>query len=549
LPQVNELRMSNNSFRPSGVEAAIQYVLSKNTTDELWQLADTRCIGDAIRYQAERRKGETAIVGSRFDPLSYSDLQNQIDEIAKRLREAGYDQNSRIAIALPTGPLLALAIVAIACAAIAVPLDPKLTVPELERRLSLLRPSAMLLMRGSSSPARTVADRHGLAIIEAGLAKVGNLALDLEAKKIGSAAPVDKPDPHAPAFILQSSGTTADPKLIPVSHRNMLAAAARLKAWFLLTPQDRCLCVSPVYYAQGLKVTLFGSLLTGGSAAFPSDASLLDISEWLDGLKPTWYSAGPTLHLAMSEKAKSLPNAKSVHSLRFILSSGASLPSNVREELQAALGVPVLEHYGASETGQIAANLPPPGPSKPGTCGIPWPETVMIVGEDGSRLPRGQQGQILVGGPTVTAGYLGAPDLNRTGFVDGWFRTGDIGSVDEEGFLTIHGRLVEVINRAGEKIAPLEIDRALMRHPEVAEAAAFATPHPRLGEDVGAAVVLYPGSAATPAELREFIATQLAPFKVPRRILVLDQLPKGTSGKVQRRRLSEVAKELLRRPS
>jgi thioesterase domain-containing protein/acyl carrier protein len=188
---------------------------------------------------------------------------------------------------------------------------------------------------------------------------------------------------------------------------------------------------------------------------------------------------------------------------------------------------------------QICANQLPPGRAKAGTCGIPWPNTVVIVSDDGQRLPPGQQGEILVGGPTVVSGYLNAPELNRACFVDGWFRSGDIGSIDKDGFLTLHGRKNDLINRGGEKISPVEIDEVLLRHPAVLDAAAFAVPHPRLGEDVVAAVVLRPGMTTTSVELRKYLQDQVAPFKVPRRIVFREQLPKGTTGKVLRRRLTE----------
>ena len=241
----------------------------------------------------------------------------------------------------------------------------------------------------------------------------------------------------------------------------------------------------------------------------------------------------------MLDKAKHVPNANSIHSLRFIVSGGAPLTRDVHEGLVAVLGVPVLEHYGSSEAAQICANLAPPGPSKPGTCGIPAAGTLMIVAEDGRQLAADERGEILVRGPTVISGYLDAPDLNRVAFVNGWFRTGDIGSLDRDGFLTLHGREQDLINRGGEKVSPLEIDHALLRHPEVAEAAAFAIPHRRLGEDIAAAVVLREGARATPMDLREFLASQLALFKVPRRIVLVDHLPKGVTGKIQRQRLVE----------
>jgi oxalate---CoA ligase len=497
-----------------------------------------RTIGEALRAHAALRPEQAAIVASELAPVSYRRLTEHIEEVRASLRQAGFDASARIVVAIPDTAPAALAIVAVASSAVALPLDPKLTLPEIEARLTLLRPDAVLLPRGGKTAARTAAEQQGIAIIEAIAADDGTLGLQLVAPQVGPALPPHEPDPSAPAFILQTSGTTADPNLVPFSHRNMLAAAKRLQGWFELTPQDRCLCASPICYSNGVKMTLLTPLLTGGSVAFPANATKVDLSEWLGELAPTWYSVGPTLHLAILDKAKSEPEVRNMHSLRFIASGGAALPIDVHDGLRAALGVPVLEHYASSETAQVSSNLPPPGPYKPGTCGIPSPDIVMIVGEDGRRLPPGEQGDILVGGPTVTAGYIDAPELNRSVFVDGWFRTGDIGSLDEEGFLTIRGRRKELINRGSEKIAPLEIDRALKRHPQVSEAAAYAVAHPRLGEDVAAAVVLHPGASVTGEELREFLGAQLAAFKIPRRIDIVDQLPKGVTGKVQRKRLS-----------
>ena len=495
-------------------------------------------IGPAILRHAESRPDSTAVVATGFAPLSYRGLRDYLARCATRLREFGLDRDARVAVALPSGADGALAIVATACAAVAVPIDTQLTAPEIDGRLESLRPLAVIVPANGPSPAREVAMGRGVAVIEAVREDRGKLGLDLSAPKIGAAA-AEEPNNAATAFILQTSGTTAGPKLIPFSHRNMLAAAARVQSWFGLTPSDRCLSVSPICYSHGLKVTVFTPLITGGSAAFPLSPSSLDVDEWLGVLNPTWYSAGPTLHRFMFDKTKALPNVRSIHNLRFVVSGGAPLTREVRDGLSAALGVPVLEHYGSSEAAQISANLPPPGPFKPGTCGIPPTDTVKIVAESGREVSAGEHGEILLGGPTVTSGYLEAPDLNRDSFVDGWFRTGDIGSLDAEGFLTIHGRKTEMINRGGEKISPAEIDDGLQRHPAVAEAAAFAVPHPRLGEDVAAAVVLKEGATVTPLELREFLLPTLAQFKIPRRIVFVDRLPKGATGKVQRQRLVE----------
>jgi acyl-CoA synthetase (AMP-forming)/AMP-acid ligase II/acyl carrier protein len=509
-------------------------------TDRTTQSNERDVIGTLIRTHAEQRPDESAIVGSHFAPVSYRELQDQIDEVRACLREAGFDREARIAVALSNSAQAALAIVAISCSATAVPIDPKLTMVEIDRCMHLLRPNAVVVLRATPSATRGVAAQRGIPIIEVGVSQAGKLCLKWVVPKVGAAAPLDEPDPQTPAFILHTSGTTAEPNLVPFNHCNMLAVTQRLQTWFDLTPNDRCLTVSPVYYSHALTTTVLPPLLTGGSTAFPANPTNVDPSEWFGDLKPTWYSAGPTLHLAVLEKVQQRSDPEIMRSLRFVSSAGAPLDAATGERMRAAFGAPVLEHYGSSETAQIATNLPAPRRSKPGTVGIPWPGIVRIVGDDGKQLAVSEPGEILVSGPSVMAGYLNAPELNRAAFVDGWFRTGDIGSVDAEGFLTLHGRKKELINRGGEKIAPLEIDQALMRHPEVAQAAAYAVAHPRLGEDVAAAVILRSGAQVTPAELREFLNAQLAAFKIPRRITIVDQLPKGISGKVQRKRLSEM---------
>ena len=378
----------------------------------------------------------TAVVATGFAPLSYGALRDYLARSTARLRESGLNRSARVAVALPSGADGALAIVATACAAVAVPIDTQLTAPEIGARLASLRPRAVIVPADGSSPAREAAIARGVAIIEAVRDEPGKLGLSLSAPRIGPAAASGEPDAAAIAFILQTSGTTASPKLIPFSHANMLAAAARVQSWFGLTPADRCLSVSPICYSHGLKVTVFAPLITGGSVAFPASPSSLDVDEWLAALRPTWYSAGPTLHRFMFDKTKALPNVRSIHGLRFIVSGGAPLTQEVREGLSAALGVPVLEHYGSSEAAQISANLPPPGPFKPGTCGIPAKGALKIVAESGREVGPGEHGEILLGGPTLTSGYLDAPELNGASFVDGWFRTGDIGSLDSDGFLT-----------------------------------------------------------------------------------------------------------------
>jgi len=516
-------------------------VSTECTTTSFAKNPGQRTIGEAIEALSAGQPDHPAMICSGAAPLSYDGLQRIIDEIRRNLRAAGITRTARIAIAISGGPHAALAIIGVACAAVAIPLDPKLTAPEIEKRVAVLRPDALMLLHGTDSAARRVAERQRVPIIEASPASDGTIGLRISAPVAPAPAPAADPEPHAPAFILQTSGTTAEAMSVPFSHRNMLAAAARLKTWFQLSPEDRCLCVSPLYYSHGLKVTVLTPILTGGTVAFPAGtSSRCDLTEWFGTLQPTWYSAAPTLHRTVLDRMSDGSEFQITHSLRFVLSGGAPLPCDVHEGLERTLGAPVVEHYGSSEAAQIAANTPAPGRSRVGTCGIPWPDTVMIVDGHGKPLPPGYEGEILVRGATVMSGYLDAPELNQTAFRDGWLKTGDIGSLDLEGFLTLHGREKDLINRGGEKVWPIEIDTALMRHPAVAEAAAFGVPHPRLGEDVAAAVQLKAGEKVEPLALREFLSEQLAPFKVPRRIVIVKQLPKGLTGKVLRRSLREM---------
>ena len=501
-----------------------------------------KTIGAHIRRHAELQPDHPAVAASGFAPLSYKQLQFVIDHVRTTLRLAGLSRDARIAISMGDGPQGALAIVAVACSAVSIPLDPRQTLSENEKCFAAIRPDALLVVEGSNSAARSLAERKDVTIIEAAHTQ-GTLGFSIAPPKSGIGVSLDDPDPEAPAFILQTSGTAAEPKLVPYSHRNMLAAAARCQTWFDLTPQDRCLSVSPVFYAHGLKITVCTPFLTGGTVTFPKDAAKFDYSEWFGELKPTWYSAGPTLHRLVLDQSKSRANVSARHSLRFILSSGAPLSRDVLKGLEDAMGVSVLEHYSSSEASLIAANLPKPGYSKLGTCGIPWPDSLIVMAPDGRQLPSGKHGDVLVRGPTVISEYLNALELSRTRFVAGWFKTGDIGSIDEEGFLTVHSRKDDLINRGGEKISPVEVDDALMRHPAIAEAAAYAVPHPRLGEDIAAAIVLRPGMTVRPVELRQFLREQLGAFKVPRRIVIRDQLPKGQTGKVLRRQLADTAAE------
>ncbi|MDI6741751.1 MAG: AMP-binding protein [Smithella sp.] len=500
--------------------------------------AQNHSIEEIIRHHAFTDPSFTVLVSSKYNSLSYSQLIWQIDHVGYTLHKTGFGRSARIAIAVKEAASAALAIVSVACYATAVPLDQNLAAAEIELRLTLLNVDAICVLANENTPTRVVAAKHGMPVIELTRKDNSDLLFLMSVPHIPNKIKIGNDQSNDVAIIFQTSGTTAEPKLVPCHHGALLAAAKNAASWFNLDKKDRCLSVAPPYYSHGLTFTILAPLLSGGSVAFPLNLTDVNIFEWLETLSPTWYSTSPTIHLAIAEKLATASGVK--HHLRLIGSGGAPLPESVRLNLKQALGIPVLEHYGMTEASQISTNLQSPGLCKAGTVGIPPSGTVMIAGRDGNKVSPGDKGEILVCGPNVIRGYLNGQELNETAFSDGWFHTGDIGSLDEEGFLTLHGRINELINRGGEKISPVEVETVILKHPAVTEAVAFAVPHQRLGEDVGLAVVLRPGANLPPDEFRRFMSAQVSWNKIPRRVHFMESIPKGLGGKALRRKLRDL---------
>jgi acyl-CoA synthetase (AMP-forming)/AMP-acid ligase II len=276
--------------------------------------------------------------------------------------------------------------------------------------------------------------------------------------------------------------------------------------------------------------------LAAGSQVFCTPGfNALKFFAWMDEAKPTWFTAVPTMHQAIASRAPKNLDIIKRHPLRFMRSSSSSMPPQVIREAEEIFGAPLVESYGMTEaTHQMASNPLPPGARKPGTVGVAAGPEVGIMAEDGTLLPRGDTGEIVIRGANVTAGYESNPKANAEAFQNGWFRTGDQGVMDAEGYISITGRLKEIINRGGEKVSPREVDEILMDHAAVAQVVCFGMPHPKLGEEVAACVVLREGQAVTERELQAFVAQRAADYKVPKKILFMDEIPKGATGKLQR---------------
>ncbi|SLN25931.1 acyl--CoA ligase [Oceanibacterium hippocampi] len=477
-----------------------------------------------------------ALLAPDRPPLDHRGLAAQIAATVDRLNALGIGRGDKVAIVLPNGPEMASAFLSIAAGAVTAPLNPAYRAEEFAFYLDDLQARALVVLKDWETPARAVAAEKKVPVLELSFDPAdpaGSFTLDGPAG--GECARPGRAGPDDIALVLHTSGTTSRPKIVPLRQRNLVASARHIGATLALTPADRCLNIMPLFHIHGLIAATLSSLAAGGSVYCTPGFNALRFFTWLEEAGANWYSAVPTMHQAILSRAERNQAAIKAHPLRFIRSSSSSLPPQVMAALEDAFGAPVIESYGMTEaTHQMTSNPLPPKARKPGSVGIAAGPEVAIMDADGAILPQGATGEVVIRGPNVTAGYENNPEANRTAFTNGWFRTGDQGVFDAEGYLTITGRLKEIINRGGEKISPREVDEVLMDHPAVAQAIAFAIPHDKLGEDVGAAVVLRDGATVEEAVLRRFVGERLADFKVPRRILFLDEIPKGATGKLQR---------------
>jgi acyl-CoA synthetase (AMP-forming)/AMP-acid ligase II len=486
---------------------------------------------------AQGDSARAAIAAPGVAPLSRGRLLQQIDATMGALRALGIKANDRVAIVLPNGPEMAVSFLAVAAGATAAPLNPAYRAEEFDFYLGDLEAKLLIVQAGVESPARAVAQRRGIPIIEltpAAGGPAGSFTLSRDRQPIQAAIPTFA-GPDDVALVLHTSGTTSRPKQVPLSHRNLVASAGHIRAMLALQPRDRCVNIMPLFHIHGLIGALLSSLSAQASIFCTPGFNALKFFAWLDEAEATWYTAVPTMHQAILSRAERNREVIGRRKLRFIRSSSSSLPPPVMAELETTFGCPVLESYGMTEAShQMASNPLPPRARKPGTVGVAAGPEIAILDGEGNEVAQGQDGEICIRGPNVTIGYVANSAANASGFIKGWFRTGDQGRFDEEGYLSITGRLKEMINRGGEKIAPREVDEALLAHPAVAQAMAFALPHSKLGEEVVAAVVLREGQTAEEKELREFVSRRLADFKVPKRVLLLAEIPKGATGKPQR---------------
>jgi oxalate---CoA ligase len=419
------------------------------------------------------------------------------------------------------------------------PLNPAYRSAEFEFYLTDLQAKALIVMPGGALDAVEVAQRMNIAIIDLVVddkARAGQFKL-IPRRPASVAACLDRAPSHAQdiAMVLHTSGTTSRPKLVPLTVANVCTSARHIGHTLQLTSQDVGLNIMPLFHIHGLIAGVLAPLAAGSQVFCTPGFDALKFFTWMQMAAPTWYTAVPTMHQAILARAKHQAQVIARYPLRFLRSSSSSMPPQVIKALQEVFGAPLIEAYGMTEAAhQMTSNPLPPQARKPGTVGCSAGPQVAVMDGKGTLLAPGEVGEIVIRGPNVTSGYLANPDANAAAFTRGWFRTGDQGVFDEDGYLSLTGRLKEIINRGGEKISPREVDEVLMDHPAVMQVVCFALPHPKLGEEVAAAVVLKEGFEVSEADIRSFAAHQLASYKVPQKILFLDEIPKGATGKLQR---------------
>ncbi len=463
--------------------------------------------------------------------ITYGGLRKQVQDVASALAAAGVKRGDRIGMALPNGIPNVVTFLAAAMAGTAAPLNPAYKEEEFKCYLDDTNAKVLLLPPEGIDEARRAAGST-VPILTVDMDANGTVTLSGHS----AGAPVTPPALDETALVLHTSGSTGRPKRVPLSHANLSISAGNVARGYELSGDDVAMCVMPLFHVHGLVASTLATLATGGTVVVPTKFSPLSFWSIAQDVGATWYSAVPTIHQLLLARVKpGAPRPAGASKLRFIRSCSASLPPQVMHDLEAAFGAPVLEAYGMTEAAhQMATNPLPPAPHLPGSVGLGTDVKITIRDGSGKVLPAGERGEVCIFGPNVITGYENNPEANATAFFEGsWFRTGDQGVLDENGYLTLTGRLKEMINRGGEKISPREIDEVLLAHPKVNEAVAFGVPHASWGEEVAAAVTLK--SDATEAELLAYCKERLADFKRPKQIHITTAIPRTATGKIQRR--------------
>jgi acyl-CoA synthetase (AMP-forming)/AMP-acid ligase II len=473
--------------------------------------------------------GRTAVIIPEAGiQVTYQSLRDQVMAMADDLATLGIQRGDRVATVLPSGLPAIVTFLAASIAGTAAPLNPGYRLDELSFYLEDTSARLLLLPPDGADEARQAAQGkvpvHTVQMDDKGYVRI----LDVS----GSPKTAAPPSPDDIALVLHTSGSTGRPKRVPILHSNLVASAHNIVDTYGLTSQDVALCVMPLFHVHGLVASVLSTFQSGGTVVIPAKFNPLSFWRIVRDTHSTWYSAVPTIHQLLLSRAGGERPAGS-ENLRFIRSCSAALPPDMMASMEKVFGAPVLEAYGMTEAAhQMASNPQPPRAHKPGSVGPGTGVKIGIMDATGNLLASGERGEVVIQGPNVVKGYENNPEANAKSFTNGWFRTGDQGYLDEEGYLILTGRIKELINRGGEKIAPREIDEVLLTHPAVAEAVAFGFAHPTWGEEVAAAVVLR--SPEEESAILAYCKERLAEFKRPKKVYIVEKIPRTATGKIQR---------------
>ena len=485
----------------------------------------------------DQNDNNVALTSENSPPLLYKDLKSFVNKIASQLAGNGISNKDRAAIVLPNGPFMASSFLTLSSYMSAAPLNPSYKTNEYEFYLKDLNPKIVIVEPNSSNEVVGVAKNLNIPVCEIKIKKDDPSGLfnlfDIESE-------YQLPEENDEGLVLHTSGTTSRPKIVPLTNKNIYSSTENISKSLNLSEADHCLNIMPLFHIHGLIAILAASIRSGASICASNGFNALKFLELAKSEKITWYSGVPTMHQAILLRAeKNLELAKNLN-LRLIRSSSASLPPAVFEKLNNVFGCSVIEAYGMTEaTHQMTSNPLPPKKQKPGFVGIPAGPEVCIMDEKDKILDQGETGEVCIKGDNVTLGYDNNPEANKNSFTNGWFRTGDQGYFDQNGYLKISGRLKEIINKGGEKISPLEVDNVLMDHPLIEQAVCFGYEDKMLGEDIAAAIIVKEGKNCSETDVKTYAQEKLAKFKIPKKIFFVNEIPKGATGKLQRNVLAK----------
>mmetsp|Transcript_95380 Transcript_95380/g.251989 ORF Transcript_95380/g.251989 Transcript_95380/m.251989 type:complete len:522 (-) Transcript_95380:312-1877(-) len=492
-------------------------------------------------------KGPAIVVTEGGLTISREELRKSVSMLGRELTANGAGKGDTVAFALAnTVEYVNLFLATAKAGAVAAPFNAAYKAAEFDFYLKDTSAKLMLLPPEGNAAAEKACMAAGVPIFAVVMDDDGQVHLQAlgahKAPALATIVPAKVSGAEDVALFLHTSGTTSKPKGVPLLHRNLMTSIKNIVATYELSEKDISYLVMPLFHVHGLMAGLLAALAAGGTVVLPRGGKFSAQVFWNDikAHGATWYTAVPTMHQILLGRAAESKDHEGVQ-LRFIRSCSASLAAPVLLRLEETFKAPVLEAYAMTEAAhQMTSNpLPKHGARKPGSVGKGTNVKIAILAEDGKEMPVGQIGEVCIQGQNITPGYHNNPKATEEAFAHGWFHTGDQGMLDADGYLTLTGRLKELINRGGEKISPLEVDAALMASDSVVEAVAFAAPDEKYGEEVFAAVVLKAGAKITDAEILAIAKELLGDFKVPKKLFITDALPKTATGKIQRRFVAE----------